>query len=180
MLYALAMTSLAFWKAVVSDKSNFLERSLALIEDAGLPYCVISGVAVNAYAEPVVTQDLDIVLAVEDLDRARRLFEAEFQVQDFEHSLKIYDPGSQLQLQIQKDPVLADVLSRAERREVMDLLVPVASPDDLLRLKAAAASDTTRRPSKRQKDLADIARLLEAFPDLEPLVPAAIKEKLVH
>lgn len=174
------MSSLAFWKAVVADKSNFLERVLALVEGAGLPYCVIGGVAVNAYADPVVTQDLDIVLAVEDMGRARALFERDFRVEEFEHSLNVYDPGSRLQVQVQKDPVLSEIIDRAERREVLDLALPVAAPGDLMRLKIEAASEPTRRASKRQKDLADIVRLLERFPELESLVPPAIQERLFH
>ncbi|MBI2160736.1 MAG: hypothetical protein HYU25_10250 [Candidatus Rokubacteria bacterium] len=41
-----------------------------------------------------------------------------------------------------------------------------------------AVTDTTRRPSKRQKDLADIARLLEAHPETRRLVPAEILRRL--
>jgi hypothetical protein len=39
--------------------------------------------------------------------------------------------------------------------------------------------DPSRRPSKRQKDLADIARLLEAFPALRQQVPAEVLTRLV-
>lgn len=174
------MSSLAFWKAVVQDKSNFLERVLELIEGAGFPYCVIGGVAVNAYADPVVTQDLDIVLAVEDLPAARGLLEREFRMEEFEHSLNVYDPGSKLQVQIQKDPLLSEILARAARQVVMDLELPVAAPEDLLRLKVEAALEPTRRASKRQKDLADISRLLESHPELRAQLPEAITERLVE
>ncbi len=56
--------------------------------------------------------------------------------------------------------------------------MPVASVDDVLRGKIWAYQDDTRRGSKRQKDLADIARLLEAHPRLVPAVPEAIRQKL--
>jgi hypothetical protein len=39
--------------------------------------------------------------------------------------------------------------------------------------------DPARRASKRQKDLADISRLLEAYPQLRSRVPAEILEKLL-
>ena len=42
-----------------------------------------------------------------------------------------------------------------------------------------AALDNARRPSKRQKDLADIARLLEVRPDLRRQTPAEILARLV-
>jgi hypothetical protein len=55
----------------------------------------------------------------------------------------------------------------------------VASIEDVLRGKVWAASDETRRPSKRQKDLADIARLLETREQLRELVPQAILDRLI-
>ncbi|MFN0146581.1 MAG: hypothetical protein ACKVT1_08730 [Dehalococcoidia bacterium] len=48
------MGELAFWKAVVADTSNFLERVIQLLEENGVRYCVIGGVAVNAYVTPVL------------------------------------------------------------------------------------------------------------------------------
>lgn len=42
-----------------------------------------------------------------------------------------------------------------------------------------AAMDPARRPSKRQKDLADIARLLEAYPALRDAVPPEILARLL-
>ena len=57
------MSALAFWKAMVGDKSNFLERVVSLLRESDIKFCVIGGVAVNAYAESALTQDLDIVLA---------------------------------------------------------------------------------------------------------------------
>ena len=39
--------------------------------------------------------------------------------------------------------------------------------------------DETRRPSKRQKDLADIARLLESFSPLRDQVPAQVLARLL-
>ena len=172
------MGSLAFWKAVVADRSNFLERIFGVLEEQDFRFCVIGGVGINAYVAPVVTEDLDIVLAVEDLPRAMDVLKREFRVEEFEHSVNVYDPGSKLQVQIQKDPVLSEILGRAEVHEVMDFRMPVAAPADLVRLKVAAASDPTRRPSKRQKDLADIARLIEAYPETRELLTDEISERL--
>ena len=44
--------------------------------------------------------------------------------------------------------------------------------------KVWAVQDPGPRPSKRQKDLADIARLLEAHPHLRDQVPADILSRL--
>ena len=55
----------------------------------------------------------------------------------------------------------------------------MAAVDDVLRGKIWAAQDSTRRASKRQKDFADIARLIEAFPELREQVPPAILARLL-
>jgi len=51
--------------------------------------------------------------------------------------------------------------------------------EDVLRGKVWAAQDPERRASKRQKDLADIARLLEGYPNLRSLVPQEILSRLI-
>lgn len=170
------MSALAFWKAVVEDRSNFLEGMIALLEDNGISYCVIGGVAVNAYAEPMVTQDLDVIVATGDLGRVRLLAEERFRVREFPYSLNVYDPDSKLQVQFQLRPELAAYVVRATVREVMGLRLPVASPEDLLQAKAEAAMEPTRRGSKRIKDFADIRRLVEAFPHLRTGVPESIAQ----
>jgi hypothetical protein len=54
----------------------------------------------------------------------------------------------------------------------------VASLKDVLKGKVWAYSDDTQRKSKRQKDLADIMRLIEAHQELEDQLPSAIREVL--
>lgn len=49
---------------------------------------------------------------------------------------------------------------------------------DTLQGKLLAWRDAQRRPSKRQKDLADIARLAEAHPEISHLIPAEVSERL--
>ena len=69
------MQALAFWKAVTVDDSNLLERFFELLRVHNVRFCLIDGQAVNAYAEPVVSLDLDVVIASERL-RIRRDEEA--------------------------------------------------------------------------------------------------------
>ena len=172
------MQALTFWKAVTVDQSNLLERLIALLTENGIRYCVIGGQAVNAYAEPVVSLDLDLVVAVDQLSQLESLL-SEFRVERFEHSLNVSLAGSDLRVQIQTDPRYASFVERAAARQVLGLTLPVASLEDLLRGKVWAAQDPTRRASKRQKDLADIARLLESYPRLRNQVPADVLTRLV-
>lgn len=57
--------------------------------------------------------------------------------------------------------------------------MPVAALEDVLQGKIWAVSDPQRRGSKRQKDLADIARLIEQYPHLKEQVPPEILDKLL-
>jgi hypothetical protein len=62
-----------------------------------------------------------------------------------------------VRIQIQTDPRYAAFVPGAARRSVLGLELPVATVEDVLQGKIWAAQDAGRRPSKRQKDLADIA-----------------------
>ena len=55
-----------------------------------------------------------------------------------------------------------------------------AAPHDILQGKIWAVQDPHRQTSKRQKDLADIARLLEAFPDLRAHIPEDVQSMLME
>lgn len=64
----------------------------------------LSDEGVNAYAEPLVSLDLDLVVAVDQVDEAARLLESRFTVERFKHSLNIAAAGSSLRVQLQTDP----------------------------------------------------------------------------
>src|SRR5207247_11443780 len=83
------MRALQFWKAVTMDRSDFLDRLLEALATAKIGYCVIGGAAVNAYAEPVVTLDLDIAVAMTDVERAEELLSREFKVRWFAQSVNV-------------------------------------------------------------------------------------------
>lgn len=173
------MRALAFWKAVTVDQAGFLDRLIALLADHHIRYCVVGGQAVNAYVEPVVSLDLDLAIAVDHLPQMEALMRDAFTVERFPHSLNVSTPGSDLRVQIQTDPRYAPFVERAGVRELLGLRLPVARLEDVLQGKLWAVVDPARRPSKRQKDLADIARLLEAHPTLRSQVPAEVLAKLI-
>jgi hypothetical protein len=50
----------------------------------------------------------------------------------------------------------------------------MTSAEDVLQGKIWAYSDEQRRKIKRQKDLADIVRILEIYPSLSDLLPLSI------
>jgi len=170
------MRVLQFWKAVTMDRSDLLERILEVLKPFDV--CVIGGVAVNAYSSPVVTEDLDVAIAIRDLPRVEEALTEQFEVHRFPHSLNVSARDSDLRLQIQTDPRYGTFVSRARIRDVMGLRLPIAAPEDVLQGKIWAVQDEGRRPSKRQKDLADISRLIETDPELRKRVPADILARL--
>jgi len=172
------MQALAFWKAVAMDKSDFLEGLIALLAEHHIRYCVIGGQGVNAYAEPLVSLDLDLVVAVEQMDEVEKRLGSRFHVERFPHSLNISEPNSQLRVQIQTDPRYLDFPSRSAEQEVLGLRLPVAAIEDVLKGKIWAAQDPERRASKRHKDLLDIERLIETHPKLRGQVPQDILARL--
>jgi hypothetical protein len=93
-------------------------------------------------------------------------------------SVNLSGPGSDLRIQLQTDPRYQDFISRAESRTVLGYPLKVASVEDVLQGKLWAYQDESRRSSKRQKDLADVARLVEARPELEARLPAAVRDRL--
>lgn len=173
------MKARTFWKVVTVDREEFLERFLEVLRAGDIRYCLVGGQAVNAYAEPVVSLDLDVVVAADQIAALEAALAQRFRVERFEHSINVSTPGSALRVQIQSDPRYLAFLPRATSREVLGLTLPVARLEDVLQGKIWAALDPTRRPSKRQKDLADIARLLEVAPELRARVPAELLARLV-
>jgi hypothetical protein len=173
------MRALAFWKTVTADRVDLLDRILELLDGNVVRYCVIGGQGVNAYVEPVVSLDLDLALASGEQGRIEGLLRPPLVVRRFAHSLNVSQPGSDLRIQFQTDARYAEFVGRATRRSVLGCEVPVAAVEDVLSGKVWAAQDPGRRASKRQKDLADIARLVEAFPQLRAQVPADVLAKLL-
>lgn len=173
------MRASAFWKAVTVDDANLLERFFSLLRSHSVPFCLIGGQGLNAYVDPVVSLDLDVVIAADRIDDVERLLRETFTLERFPQSLNVSDATSDLRIQIQLDPRYGPFIERASVQRVLGLNVPVAAIDDILRGKVWAVTDVSRRGSKRQKDLADIARILERYPDLRGIVPADVLGRLM-
>jgi hypothetical protein len=168
-----------YWRTVTVDRVDFLDQFVAVLRDADVRYCVVGGQAVNAYVDPVVSLDLDLVVALADLRRLEPALSQRFQIERFPHSLNLSMPGSDLRVQLQTDPRYEVFIERSSPRDILGVSFPVARVEDVLQGKIWAVSDETRRGSKRQKDLADIARLLEAFPHLREAIPIEIQRRLL-
>jgi hypothetical protein len=173
------MQALEFWKVITMDKANHLESFLAMLEESGIRFCVIGGQGVNAYVDPLVSLDLDLAVAAAQADQIESLLAERYKVTRFPHSLNIELPDSDLRIQIQTDARYGEFANHASRREILGLEMPVARLEDILQGKIWAIQDPDRRASKRQKDLADVARILEIYPELRTRVPVEVLSRLM-
>lgn len=160
-----------------SDVSSLVQA----LEKLEIPWCMIGGLAVNHWSgEPMATADVDLVIAAERIDDAvAALKSAGFTEKRFDFSINLQG-GSRVSIQISTEPFYQEFPSRSVPADVHGILMRVASLQDTLRGKIAAFSDDQRRPSKRQKDLADISRLIEAHPELKSMLPEVISARLEH
>ena len=172
------MTKKEFLNAVSNGKEDVIQIFLDALETSKASYCVIGGLAVNAYAEPVVSLDLDIIVAAENIEAVCKTIEAHFKIERFAHSINLSSDKSDLRIQLQTDERYQDFIGRAVSQTVLGYHMKVASVEDVLQGKIWAYSDEQRRKSKRQKDLADIVRLIEVYPSLIDLIPTSIKERI--
>ena len=169
------MIGKAFFNNITQGKGDIVQMLLSLLEETSADYCVIGGLAVNAYAEPVVSLDLDLVVVSDMMEALRSAAESKrMKVQEFEHSVNLSATGSDLRIQLQTDSRYQKFVSRGKHRDVLGYEMKVACLEDVLRGKVWAYSDETRRKSKRQKDLSDILRLVETHPELHDQLPPDI------
>ena len=143
------------------------------------PYCLIGGLAVNCYVEPVYTLDADIVVIAANLPKlAAHLREQGFQTEEHPYSLNAQPPGSDLRIQFSTDERYQTFLARGVEAQVLGKRVKIASLEDVVQGKLWAYGDPRRRLSKRKKDELDLIRLAEVHPELKASYPGELKEQI--
>lgn len=171
------MTSKEFFKKIANGSADPLQIFLDLLKKERIRFCVIGGLGVNAYAEPVVSLDLDLVIVAEKIEKVIKKAKG-FKIKRFANSINLSFKDSDLRIQIQTDKRYQAFLKDSKVKKVLGYQLPVASIEDIFQGKVWAASDERRRPSKRQKDLADILRLIEVKSALKKLLPERLKKQL--
>ena len=126
----------------------------------------------------MVTQDVDFVVAAEDVERVVSLLEkAGFLSERFEWSVN-FKGHSAVSVQLSTEDFYKEFPSRSVAADVHGILLRVASLEDTLKGKMKAWSEPQHRPSKRLKDLADIARLVESHPHLRDMLTDDLKKQI--
>ena len=172
------MTATEIYESVTNGgASDFAD--IVTVLNTKKPWCLIGGLAVNCYVEPVYTVDVDLVVVAEKLPEIESKLTARgFRVERFEHSMNAQRPGSKLNVQFTTDPRYQDFLKDATEREVLGISIPVASLENIICGKVWAWQDAKRRLSKRKKDELDLLRIAESHPKLRNLIPAEITKQL--
>ena len=172
------MTASEIFESVTGSGSSDFAALAEILNRRGA-WCLIGGLAVNCYVEPVYTLDADVVVIASELPAIKdELIKAGFAIEEFPHSLNAKMAKSDLRIQFSLDPRYQDFVNDTTVRDVLDQKVPVASLSNVVRGKIWAWSDEGRRVSKRKKDELDLIRVLEAYPELSDVMPAEIRRQL--
>jgi hypothetical protein len=166
------MTGRQFYDWQTAGGADDVMRMVDALERAELHWCAIGGIAVNHWAaEPMVTRDVDFVVAVDEVERALAALEAVgFTTERHPWSVNFLG-RSQVSLQLSTEDFYRDFPARSVPADVHGILLRVASLEDTLAGKIKAWRTPERRPSKAIKDLGDIARLIEVHPALRATLP---------
>lgn len=168
------MNQKTFLNRISNGKKDIIQDVLDLLNKNNIKYCVIGGLAVTAYVEPVVSLDLDIVVIISGIDKFIESGKERYKIEEFPHSINLSSKDSDIRIQTQLDIRYQDFIRRSSTKDVMGYQMNVALLEDVLTGKVWAYSDQQRLRSKRQKDLADILRIIESYPDLKTKLPEYI------
>ena len=172
------MTASEVFESVTGSGSSDFAALVSILNEHGR-WCLIGGLAVNCYVEPVYTLDADVVVAVTEVDSIKQdLAVAGFSLQEFPHSINARMSGSDLRIQLTTDVRYQDFLSETRLMEVLGEQVPVASLVNITRGKIRDWNDPSRRPTKRKKDELDLMRILEAYPEMRSSMPEEISKQI--
>src|SRR5205823_5817648 len=137
-------------------------------EQAGIPYMLTGSMAMNYYAQPRMTRDIDVVIAVtaEDVERVAALFRPDYHVSE-KNIRESVDQESIFNLIHQESVIKVDCIIRKsskyrrvefERRRkicILDFTTLIVSKEDLIISKLLWAKD-----SHSEIQLGDVKNLL--------------------
>jgi hypothetical protein len=159
----------------MGDELAILHDVAARLESAGISYMVTGSIALSVYAEPRMTRDIDVVVALSasDVDRMVGLFEHDFHL-DPDRIRSAVLRGAMFNMIHTRSIVKVDCVVRKasayrigefERRRRMNLagrVVDVVAPEDLILSKLDWA-----RESRSEVQLRDVRNLVAMVPDLD-------------
>ncbi len=162
--------------AISGDRAAVLRAAVSALSATRARFALVGALAFGYYTTPRTTLDLDLL--VEDDRDAEDALRARFLV--IEETRDVYFDQRALVLEVPTRVTPVEVFFAThwlprlalERRRMVDLTpigvrCPVATPEDLLLLKAAVAAHPDRPRPKFATDLSDLGRMVSADPDLD-------------
>lgn len=159
----------------MSDELEVLKLVAARLDAAAIPYMVSGSMAMNYYAQPRLTRDIDIVVELEagDADRLAALFTPDFfcevdAVHDAVHRRGMFniihnDTVVKVDFIVRKDvPYRVEEFARRRSIDIGDARVRMVAPEDLLLSKLHWAKD-----SRSELQLKDARNLIACVADLD-------------
>lgn len=159
----------------MSQELEILQMVTTRLAEAGIPYMVTGSIAMNYYAVPRMTRDIDIVveLAEEDVGEAVRLFQGDFYV---DREMVQQAVKNQLMFNVIHNAYMIKVdlivrknsdyrkeeFSRRRTVKIDDHSLHIAAPEDLILSKLDWAKD-----SHSEIQLGDVRNLLAAVQKLD-------------
>ena len=170
----------------MSEELEVLKIDAERLRQAGIPYMVTGSVAMNHYAVPRMTRDIDLVveLSAPDVDRVWRLFEDDFYVDRQAVQRAVEFPAAfntihtalvvKVDVVVRRDTEYRRTEFERRRRFMIEgQEVFVVAPEDLILSKLEWARD-----SKSVLQLADVRNLAECVVDLDRQYLAEWLERL--
>ncbi len=114
------MTKKEFVNRVTNQKRDLVAEFVKILQAKKIPFCIIGGLAANAYAEPVVSLDLDVVIAAEMIDDLLCVLPKRFKIKKFPNRINISAPFSDLRIQIQTDSRYQKFIAGAVKKTFWD------------------------------------------------------------
>jgi hypothetical protein len=122
------MTGKEFLNSLVKGKTDILQQLLGILTETDSSYCLIGGLAVSAYVEPVVSLDVTIVVAIANiLSVANTARSQKLKVEEFPHSLNLSGSDSDFRIQEQTDPRYQSFITNVTMKEILGYEMKVAS-----------------------------------------------------
>ena len=159
--------------------SEELEKIIDICEKNS-DYCLIGGLALNSYIEPVFTADADFVISADNIDQLKDAFKkAGFKFKKNRYDIEISFPESALKVHLTYDERYRDFAKNAKPGKLFNEIdVKIADIKDLIKGKSWAFADPARKFSKRTKDKLDLIRIHEEIPLVRGLLPDEILEEI--
>ncbi len=159
----------------MSDETEVLKLVAQRLDAAGIAYMVSGSMAMNYYAQPRMTRDIDIVidLAPADAERVAALFAPDFvcevdAVRDAARQRGMFNVIHaewvvKVDFMVCKDvPYRREELARRRRVTIQGQEVAIVAPEDLLLSKLYWAKDT-----RSEMQLRDARNLIASLPGLD-------------